>query len=32
MSNTSDFSKPQVTDPYVDVTAEINALASDLAQ
>ena len=32
MSNTSDFSKPQVTDPYVDVTVEINALAADLAQ
>ncbi|WP_449413226.1 hypothetical protein [Pandoraea soli] len=32
MSNTSDFSKPQTTDTYVNVTAEINALTNDLAK
>ena len=32
MSNTSDFSKPQTTDTYVNVTAEVNAIAGDLAK
>ena len=32
MSNTSDFSKPQTTDTYVNVTAEVNALAGDLSK
>lgn len=32
MSNTSDFSKPQTTDTYVNVTAEVNAIAADLAK
>ena len=30
--SSSDFSKPQVTDTYLNVTAEINALAGDLAK
>lgn len=32
MANSSDFSKPQTTDTYVNVTAEVNALANDLAK
>ncbi len=30
--SSSDFSKPQVTDTYLNVTAEINAMAGDLAK
>ena len=32
MSNTSDFSKPQTTDTYVNVASEVNALAGDLSK
>jgi hypothetical protein len=32
MSTSSDFSKPLTTDTYVNVTAEVNALATDLAK
>ena len=32
MSNTSDFSKPQTTDTYVNVTTEVNAIVGDLAK
>ena len=32
MTTSSDFSRPQTTDTYVNVTAEINAIANDLAK
>ena len=32
MTTSSDFSRPQTTDTYVNVTAEINAIATDLAK